>query len=266
MTTPAPLVALTAVAFLVGACGQQPQSKKTTDPAETATSTETTKTTETPEPPKTRSLFTGTDLVGWHADVPAADDDADIAPSFVARDSMLVSMGNPPGHLITDEAYQDYRLEVEYRFAAEPGNCGVLVHASEPRALYAMFPKSIEVQMHHQNAGDFWCIGENIAVNDMASRRSGEPENWGGGPENSRRILNMTDGSEHAPGEWNRMVIECLGSKVRVWVNGDLVNDGFDCTAESGSIAIQAEGVEVEFRRIDLTPITELSSAADRDE
>jgi len=26
--------------------------------------------------------------------------------------------------------YQNYRLEVEYRFAGKPGNCGVLVHAS----------------------------------------------------------------------------------------------------------------------------------------
>ena len=51
-----------------------------------------------------------------------------------------------------DEVNQNYRLEVEYRFAGKPGNCGVLVHASTPRALYKMFPKSIEVQMYHKNA------------------------------------------------------------------------------------------------------------------
>ena len=55
------------------------------------------------------------------------------------------------------------------------------------------------------------------------------------------------------------MVIECLGNEVKVWVNGDVVNHGSDCTASKGQIAIQAEGSEVEFRKIELTPITKLS-------
>lgn len=214
-----------------------------------------------PAPGQTRSLFNGEDLAGWHSDVPAADANPDIEPSFTVRDGMLVSLGNPGGHLITDKIYKNYRLEAEYRFAGEPGNCGVLVHASTPRALYGMFPASIEVQMYHQNAGDFWCIAENIAVDDMASRRAGKPETWGGGPQDSRRILNMTDDSEKPVGQWNTMIIECLDDHVRVWVNGDLVNDGYDCTATEGHIAVQAEGSEVEFRRLDLTPIAALTPA-----
>lgn len=210
-----------------------------------------------------RPLFNGRDLSGWHADVPAADGDPEVRPSFVVRDGMLVSMGKPGGHLITDERHADYRLDVEYRFVADAGNCGVLVHASRPRALYEMFPASIEVQMHSGNAGDFWCIAENIAVENMASRRNGDPSTWGGGPRDSRRILNLTDGSENPVGEWNRMVIEALDDRVRVWVNGDLVNDGFDCTAQGGQIAVQAEGVEVEFRRMDLTPIEALTAPED---
>ena len=213
----------------------------------------------------TRSLIPDETLAGWHADVPAADNGAKVAQSFALRDGMLVSLGVPEGHLITDAVHKDYRLDIEYRFAAAPGNCGVLVNASTPRALYGMFPASIEVQMHHENAGDFWCIGENIAVDNMAARRKGEPETWGGGPDDSRRILNMTDGSENPAGEWNRMVIECLGDKVRVWVNGDLVNDGFDCTKREGRIAIQAEGSEVEFRRLDMTPIKELTPAEEQE-
>jgi hypothetical protein len=42
-------------------------------------------------------------------------------------------------------------------------------------------------------------------------------------------------------------------------VNGDLVNLGFDCTAQEGQIALQAEGSEVEFRKVALTPINKLS-------
>lgn len=203
---------------------------------------------------QTTSLFNGKDLSGWHADVPDMDDDPDAKMPFIVRNGMLVSLGTPAGHLITDEVYMDYRLEVEYRFAAKPGNCGVLVHASTPRALYKMFPKSMEVQMMHENAGDFWCIVEDINVPDMEQRR-GPKEEWGITEGKKRRIINLTDGSENPVGEWNTMLIECLGSEIQVWVNGDMVNHGYDCTAQRGQIAVQAEGSEVEFRKIELTPI-----------
>lgn len=212
---------------------------------------------------KSVNLFNGKDLNGWHADVPEMDTNASAKNPFIVRNGMLVSMGTPGGHLITDSVYKNYRLNVEYRFAAEPGNCGVLVYASTPRALYKMFPKSIEVQMEHNNAGDFWCIVEDIKVNDMEKRR-GPKANWGGTEGKDRRIINLTDSSEKPAGEWNKMVVECLGNSIKVWVNNDLVNSGFDCTADKGQIALQAEGSEVEFRKLELTPITKLSNDKDR--
>ena len=215
-----------------------------------------------PSATASRSLFNGSDLTGWHADVPAADTNPGLR-AFVVRHGLLVSLGEPRGHLITDSSFSDYRLEVEYRFSAKPGNAGVLVHASTPRALYQMFPKSIEVQMESGNAGDFWCIVEDIQVPNMESRR-GPRADWGITEGKARRIVNLTDGSERPVGEWNSMVVETLGRAVRVWVNGDLVNDGFDATADHGQIALQAEGSEVEFRKLLLTPITALSAAASR--
>ncbi|MFW2384316.1 MAG: 3-keto-disaccharide hydrolase [Akkermansiaceae bacterium] len=201
-------------------------------------------------------LFNGKDLAGWHVDVPKADKNKSIAPSFIVRDGRLVSLGTPRGHLITDKSYENYRLEVEYRFVGKPGNCGVLVHSSTPRALYKMFPASIEVQMHHQNAGDFWCITENIEVPNMKERRPHkEGQKFGGQNGDARRILNLTDDSEKPVGEWNKMKIECLGDEVKVWVNGDLVNHGTKCTVSKGQIALQAEGSEVEFKGLLLTPL-----------
>lgn len=208
-------------------------------------------------PPEPISLFNGTDLTGWHVDVPEMDT-SDARSPFIVRDGMLVSLGTPQGHLITDAIYQDYRLQVEYRFAGEPGNCGVLVHASKPRSLYDMFPKSLEVQMMHENAGDFWCIVEDIKVPDMEARR-GPPEEWGITEGKKRRIFNLTDGSESPLGEWNSMTIECLKDEIKVWVNGDLVNYGSECTVNRGQIAVQAEGSEVEFRKLELTPIIHLT-------
>ncbi len=207
---------------------------------------------------KTLSLFNGKDLSGWHADVPEMDTNASARNPFIVRNGLLVSLGTPGGHLITDSVYKNFRLNVRYRFAGKPGNCGVLVFASTPRALYKMFPKSIEVQMEHNDAGDFWCIAEDIKVKDMEKRR-GPKENWGITEDKERRILNLTDSSEKPVGEWNSMIIECLNNSIKVWMNDTLVNYGFDCTASQGQIALQAEGSEVEFSRLDLTSITHLS-------
>ena len=207
---------------------------------------------QNPENSDSYSLFNGKNLSGWHIDVPEMDSNAQSKSPFIVRDKMLVSLGTPGGHLITDSIYENYRLNLVYRFPGNPGNCGVLVHASAPRALYDMFPKSIEVQMQHKNAGDFWCIVENIEVQDMEERR-GPKEKWGTTEGKSRRIKNLTNESENPLGEWNKMVIECRADKIKVWVNGDLVNEGFNSSTQRGRIAVQAEGAEVEFKKIEIT-------------
>ena len=207
---------------------------------------------------KPTSLFNGIDLTGWHIDVPAMDTNPDTLNPFIVRNGMLVSLGTPGGHLITDSIFQDYRLTIEYRFAAQPGNCGVLVHSSTPRALYGMFPQSLEVQMQSGNAGDFWCIVEDITVPDMEARR-GPKETWGGTEGKNRNIKALTDDSENPVGEWNTMFVECLGSEVKVWINGIVVNHGTDCTASKGQIALQSEGSEVEFRLLTIAPIDKIT-------
>ncbi len=213
---------------------------------------------ETKSDEKTTNLFNGKDLTGWHVDVPSADKRPNAKKTFIVRDGKLVSLGKPNGHLITDSKSENYRLNVEYRFAGKPGNCGVLVHASKPRALYKMFPQSIEVQMNHRHAGDFWCIVEDITVPNMVKRR-GPKEKWGITEGKARRIVNLTDDSEKEVGQWNSMAIECFNDNVKVWVNGELVNHGTKCTATKGQIALQAEGCEVEFRKLLLTPIKKMT-------
>ena len=69
--------------------------------------------------------------------------------------------------------------------------------------------------------------------------------------------MNLTDDSEKPLGEWNTMEIECKGREVKVWVNGDFVNHGSNSTASRGGIALQAEGTEVEFRKVELTLLEE---------
>jgi len=203
---------------------------------------------------QSKSLFNGKDLKGWHADVPEMDKNVNAKTPFIIRDGLLVSLGTPGGHLITDSIYSNYKIEVQYRFAGKPGNCGLLVHASTPRALYGMFPKSIEVQIEHTNAGDFWCIEQDITVPDMEQRR-GDKSRWGINGDKLRKIERLVQDVEKPVGEWNKMVVECKNDEVIVWVNDILVNHGYKCTASSGQIALQAEGSEVEFKKVSLTKL-----------
>ena len=209
---------------------------------------------------KTMSLFDGESLNGWFIDVPAMDTIPDAINPFIIRDDMLLTLGTPGGHLITDASYENYRVNLEYRFVGKPGNCGALVHVSKDklRRLYAMFPQSLEVQIKHTEAGDFWLIGEDLEVPNMEKRR-GPKEKWGVDGDKNRRIPNLTGNVENTPGEWNYMQIECLDNEIKVWLNDELVNYGFNATANKGSFALQSEGSEVEFRKVELTPITELS-------
>jgi hypothetical protein len=207
---------------------------------------------------KTKNLLNGKDLSGWHIDVPDMDKNPKMKSPFLIRNGLLVSMGTPGGHLITNAEYQNFRLTFQYRFAGKPGNCGALVFVSTPRALYDMFPKSIEIQMMHENAGDFWCIQEDITVPDMENRR-GPKANWGVNGDKLRRIPNLTDASEKPLGQWNSMTIECFKNSIKIWLNGDFVNYGYNATAQKGHIALQSEGSEVEFKKVELTPITQLT-------
>jgi hypothetical protein len=50
-----------------------------------------------------------------------------------------------------------------------------------------------------------------------------------------------------------------MGDEVKVWLNDTLVNYGYNCTSQKGKIALQSEGSKIEFKRVDITPITEIT-------
>lgn len=194
-------------------------------------------------------LFNGKDLSGWTASLwdrktRVPDTTTPASDVWAVKDGLLVCLGKPSGYLRTVDEYGDYRLEVEWRWPAGTtgGNNGVLVHVTGQGAP-GQWPKSVEVQLAQGDAGDFWVMGTTMNVAKTENRREG------------RRLLNFTDNSEKPAGEWNKMVIEARGSGIKVWVNGELVNHGVECSESRGAIALQSEGAVVEFRRIVLTPV-----------
>ena len=136
-------------------------------------------------------------------------------------------------------------VDIGKRVAGTPGgNSGVLVHANEPGALN-IWPRSLEAQLNHLNAGDIWVIPADtkITIENADKRVQG------------RRHFNLTDDSEKPIGEWNDYEITCNGDELTIKVNGVLVNHATKCSLTKGAICLQSEGAEIHFRDIRLTPL-----------
>ncbi|MEM9185205.1 MAG: DUF1080 domain-containing protein [Planctomycetota bacterium] len=192
-------------------------------------------------------LFNGVDFTGWTYDL--TEQGVAMSDVWSVARGVVRCAGRPLGYLRTEAEYGDYRLTLEWRWPAKPGNNGVLIHASTPRTL-GIWPKSVEVQLANQHAGDFWVIGTQIdAPNEPA-----DPKN--------RRHARLIDGVERPLGEWNTMTILCEGASVVVWVNGRLTNMSGNATAARGAICLQSEGAPIEYRNVVLTPLTTAPAAS----
>ena len=193
-------------------------------------------------------LFNGENLDGWAAVL--SDDSVDPQTVWSAADGVLACAGEPSGYIKTDREFENYRLTLQWRWTGTPGNNGVLVHATTPGAL-GVWPKCQEVQLAHQNAGDFWVIGSEITT-----PLEGVP-----GYEKmvrGRRHLNFNDGAENPAGRVERNDDNLpRRTTITVLVNGTLVNYGFDSSVTKGSVCLQSEGAPIEYRGIVLTGLGE---------
>jgi hypothetical protein len=186
-------------------------------------------------------LFNGKDFTGWSFDTLDKVQPEEI---WSVNDGKIIVMGKdkPNGVMRTEKSYSNYELEIEWRWPDTGGNNGCLIHCSKPRFM-SVWPQSIEVQLMKDNAGDFWVIGENIDVNPEQVAPAGKK-----GP--SRRRINLVDGAENPSGEWNKMNIFARGNTIEVFVNGQLVNKGWNASVGEGAICLQAERANAEFRTV----------------
>ncbi len=184
-------------------------------------------------------LFNGKDMAGWTYFLD--DKSKKMEDVWSVQDGVIVCKGNPAGYIRTEKEYENYVLELEWRWPAgkKPGNSGVLVHTTTENAL-GVWPKSLECQLGSGNAGDFWVIGTTLSVFNAKMRSM------------DRRTVNLTNGSEKPIGEWNKYVIVCSGDTVTCVVNGDVVNYGWKASQPKGAICLQSEGAEIHFRNITL--------------
>ena len=176
-------------------------------------------------------LFNGKDLSNWVFKL--KDPTVDPATVFTIRNGIIHITGTPFGYMRTKNSYSDYKLHVEWRWPSEATNSGVFVNAQPPDSVWL---KCVECQLQAGNAGDFVCM--NGA--DMTERT-----------DKSRPFVKKLAASSEKPvGEWNTMEVICKANTIEVYVNGILQNKGTNVTVSKGSICLQSEGKDVEFRNV----------------
>lgn len=192
---------------------------------------------------KWKPLLEKNSLEGWTFDVLDGSDPATI---YSVSDGILQVRGQGKSNAVirTRKEYGNYELKWEWRWPGKPGNSGCLIHCSSPRNRN-VWPKSLEIQMANGNAGDFIHIGETIEVTDAQILKDLPPDSW-----KHRLRINLTDDSEKEPGEWNHGHIIVKGDTVKVFINGDLVNNGWNASSSKGAICFQAEKADIDYRNI----------------
>jgi hypothetical protein len=181
-------------------------------------------------------LFNGKDLNNWVFKL--KDPSVDPATVFTIVNGVIHIEGNPDGYMRTKESYSDYRLHVEWRWPSEATNSGVFVHAQPPDSIWL---RCVECQLKAGDAGDFICMNGS----DMNEKKD----------KTKAFIKKFAASSERPAGEWNTMEVVCKSNTIEVNVNGILQNRGTNVNLSSGSICLQSEGKEIEFRNVFLSKL-----------
>ncbi|HUR27144.1 MAG TPA: family 16 glycoside hydrolase, partial [Planctomycetota bacterium] len=161
---------------------------------------------------------------------------AKLSDVWSIADGVLDCKGNPIGYLRTEATYEDFVLELDWRFPAggQPGNSGVLLRRVGADKVW---PKSVEAQLQHRSAGDIWNIDE-FPMQVDKSRTDG------------RHTEKLAPCNEKPLGEWNHYKITLIGGDLTLEVNGTVQNTASWIERIPGNLCLQSEGSRIQFRNV----------------
>ncbi len=199
--------------------------------------------------PKAIDLFNGKDLTGWEYFL--VDPNVKMDDVWSVKDGLLICKGEPIGYLATKEEFKNYKLVVEWRWpeGKEPGNSGVLLRITGKPM---MLPKCVEAQLKSESAGDIWAFQGFEVANTSDRFRTASTKEIG-----DFMGVGKMKGNEKKPGEWNKYEITLQGGNLTLVVNGEKVNECSGCDEVAGTIGLQSEGGEIQFRTVKLIPLAD---------
>ena len=191
-------------------------------------------------------MFNGRDLTGWV--------NANCAPeTWGVKDGVITCTGKPTGAMRTEQQYENFIMEVEWRHLQSGGNSGVFIWGSPISAPGVPFLRGIEVQVLDQGYADnfekktgkksdwFTCHGDVFPIHGATMTPIGRSH--------GQRSFPSEERSKPSP-EWNHYRIVCNAGSIRLSVNGKEVSGGDDCIYRKGYLALESEGAPVEFRNL----------------
>jgi hypothetical protein len=216
-------------------------------------------------------LFNGKNLDGWTPKI------AKYGNTFRVEDGVMrmvfdqyKTFDDRFGHIFYKEKFSNYRLRAEYRFTGEQTaggadwayrNSGLMLHCQPPATMTKdqSFPVCIEVQLLGGNGKDERSTG-NLCTP---------------GTNVTQHCISSTSKTFHGD-QWVTIEVEVHGNgAIRHFINGEKVleysqpqldeNDGdakrmkneLGVMLHEGYIALQAESHPVEFRKVELLPLSE---------
>ncbi|HUO09225.1 MAG TPA: DUF1080 domain-containing protein, partial [Phycisphaerae bacterium] len=159
---------------------------------------------------------------------------------WTLEDGILHDAGKPIGYLRTNTEYDNYVLLVEQRHVNKKGNGGVLFAITGPDKVW---PHGLECQGQNGEEGDLRNIADFPNLKTDPART--EP----------KRVRRAGANPEKPVGEWETVEITVDHGNLTVKLNGEVQNTATYTGSLNGKIGLQAEGGEMEFRKIQLTPI-----------
>lgn len=195
-----------------------------------------------------QELFNGRDLTGWNH--VSADPNVPLSSVWTVDNGLIHCKGDPIGFLYSDQSFSNFRLLVEYRWAPgqKPGNSGIFSRITQPMGA---LPRCVEIQLMHGNAGDVLGLQGRTIQSDQPRFFAVKAHPLAGDIAGVKK----TSDHEKPPGEWNRAEILAQDGSYTVWVNGELVNEVAGIEVVPGPIGLQSEGGEIDFRRVNITPL-----------
>lgn len=162
---------------------------------------------------------------------------------------VLHCLGSPLGYLYTEKDYDNFVLELDWRWPVgkEPGKGGVLIRTTGPDKIW---PKSLEAQINAGDAGDFWGLDGYVLDGPADRKKTLEHAQFG-------KLTNVKKSAavEKPAGQWNHYKIVADGPAVTLEINGQTVNRATGCETAPGKILLTSEGSAIEFRHVQIRPL-----------
>ncbi len=235
-------------------------------------------------------LFNGRNLEGFYTWIRDSRY-ADPKKIFTVHDGLIHISGDGYGALITNRAYRDYHLIIEFKWGEKTWanrvdrarDSGVLVHGWGPDGGYSnTWMASIEAQIIEGGVGDILVLSGTDPITgqllptsltaDITKDRDGEKVwrkggerltlssgriNWFGRDEDWADKIGFRGKQDvESPfGEWTRLEVIADGGHLLYKVNGVVVNEGFEAKPDFGKLLLQTEAAEMFVRRYELWPL-----------